>query len=140
MASIDRIVQASHSELSFEFVRASGPGGQNVNKVATSAQLRFDVIASSSLPQGAKERLKHLAGRRLTTEGILIIDARRYRTQEQNRSDAIARFDILLRRALQEPKLRLPTKATPGSRERRLASKKKKGDIKRSRQSRTYDP
>lgn len=139
MASIDDIVQASHSEISFEFVRASGPGGQNVNKVATSSQLRFDVAGSQTIPQAAKQRLKQLAGRRLSAGGILIIEARRYRTQEQNREDAVARFDDLLRRALQQPKRRVPTKATAASRERRLTSKKRKSDLKRTRRSRAHD-
>ena len=120
-------------------VRASGPGGQNVNKVATSSQLRFDVTGSQTIPQAAKQRLKQQAGRRLSAGGILIIEARRYRTQEQNREDAIARFDDLLRRALQQPKRRLPTKATAASRERRLTSKKRKSDLHRTRRSRAHD-
>ncbi len=139
MADIAHIIRASHEELNFEFIRSSGPGGQNVNKVATSVQLRFDVAASQSLPPEAKERLKRLAGSRLTSHGILIIQAQRYRTQERNREDAVARFDALLRRAVQPPRQRVPTKATAASRERRLASKKRHGEIKRARQGREMD-
>jgi ribosome-associated protein len=135
MSNVDRIIRASHSELAFEFVRSSGPGGQNVNKVSTAAQLRFDINASSALPEEAKTRLMRIAGRRVTGDGILLIDAKRHRTQDQNRDDAIARFDALLRRALEPPKRRLPTKATAASREERLQSKKRKGEIKKSRQS-----
>ncbi len=139
MDNAEHIIQATHSEVSFDFVRASGPGGQNVNKVATSAQLRFDVTNSNALPSPAKSRLRQLAGRRLTQDGILIIEARSYRTQEQNREAALARFDELLRRALEKPKRRVPTKATAASRERRLESKKRKSDVKRTRRSRSYD-
>jgi ribosome-associated protein len=139
MPDIKRIIDASHAELAFDFVRSSGPGGQNVNKVATSAQLHFDAATSNALPEQAKVRLRELAGRRMTAEGILIIEARRYRTQEQNRVDAITRFDELLRRALEESKPRRPTRATAASREKRLVSKKKKGEIKKARQSSTYN-
>ncbi len=139
MANVDYIIQACHSEVSFDFVRASGPGGQNVNKVATSAQLRFDVAGSSALPESAKGRLRQLAGRRMTNEGILIIEAKTYRTQEQNREAALSRFDGLLRRALEKPKRRVPTKVTAASRERRLELKKRKSELKRTRRSRTYD-
>ncbi|MGE5073807.1 MAG: alternative ribosome rescue aminoacyl-tRNA hydrolase ArfB [Anaerolineae bacterium] len=139
MPSIEDILQAAHDELSFEFVRASGPGGQNVNKVATSAQLRFDVGASALLPESARARLKALAGRRMTADGMLMIEARRYRTQEQNRADAIARFDALLRRALEKPKARIPTRASAASRQKRLESKKRRGEIKRKRQDRSFE-
>ncbi len=139
MANIDHIIQACHSEVSFDFVRASGPGGQNVNKVATSAQLRFDVAGSNALPEPAKGRLRQLAGRRLTNEGVLIIEAKTYRTQEQNREAALARFDELLRRALEKPKRRVPTEVTAASRERRLVSKRRKSELKRTRGGRPYD-
>ncbi len=139
MTDPERILRLAHNELEFAFVRSAGPGGQNVNKVATTAQLRFDVTASASVPEGMRSRLMRLAGRRLTADGVLVIEARRYRTQEQNRTDAIARFDELLRRAAQEPRRRVPTKASAASREKRLQSKKKKGDVKRQRQSRSLE-
>lgn len=139
MPSIEYILRKAHEELEFSFVRSSGPGGQNVNKVATAAQLRFDVARSAALNQAARARLARLAGRRMTVEGILVIEARRYRTQEQNRADALARFDDLLTRALQEPRHRVPTKASAASREKRLQSKKRKGEIKRSRQDRAHE-
>ncbi len=139
MSNIDRLVRASHFELAFEFIRSSGPGGQNVNKVSTAAQLRFDINASTVLPDDAKARLMRLGGKRVTGDGILLIEAKRYRTQDQNREDAIARFDNLLRRALEPPKHRVPTKATAASRERRLESKRRKGEIKKARQARSYD-
>ena len=139
MSNIDRLIEASHSELAFEFVRSSGPGGQNVNKVSTAAQLRFDINASTVLPDDAKVRLMRLAGRRVTGDGILFIEAKRHRSQDQNRDDAIARFDDLLRRALQPAKRRVPTKASAASRERRLQSKKRRSDIKKTRQARSFD-
>ncbi len=139
MSNTDRIVRASHSELAFDFVRSAGPGGQNVNKVSTAAQLRFDISASSVLPEDAKVRLMRIGGKRVTGDGILLIEARRYRTQDQNREDAISRFDHLLRRALEPPKQRVPTKATAASREKRLQTKKRKGELKKVRQSRSYE-
>src|SRR5512143_3779393 len=118
MPNIENILQQAHNELSFDFVRASGPGGQNVNKVASAVQLRFDVLHSKALSEAAGERLARLAGRRMTADGMLVIEARRHRTQEQNRADAIARFDDLVRRAMEPPKLRLPTKASAASRQK----------------------
>ena len=125
------------SELQFAFVRASGPGGQNVNKVATAVQLRFDVI-HSSLPEEVKERLRHLAGTRITTEGELLIEAKKYRTQEQNREDAVNRLVDLLQRAFQKPKRRTKTRPTKASKEKRLKSKKVRGEIKKIRQNREW--
>ncbi len=139
MSHINRLIEAAHSELSFEFVRSSGPGGQNVNKVSTAAQLRFDINGSTVLPDQAKTRLMRLGGKRVTGDGILLIDAKRYRTQDQNREDAISRFDSLLRRALEPARKRVATKATPASRERRLQTKKRRSEIKKGRQTRPFD-
>ncbi len=125
-------------ELQFDFIRAAGPGGQNVNKVATAVQLRFDIRASS-LPEDAKVRLLMLAGHRATSEGELLIEAKRFRTQEQNREDAIQRFLELIRRALVKPKPRRKTKPSMASKEKRLKAKKVKGEIKRNRQSKSFE-
>ncbi len=122
------------SELQFAFVRASGPGGQNVNKVATAVQLRFN-INHSLLPEEVKERLKHIAGNKVTSEGELLIEAKKFRTQEQNREDALNRFTELLQRAFKKPKPRTKTKPTAASREKRLKQKKVRGEIKKTRQN-----
>ncbi|MDE2219835.1 MAG: aminoacyl-tRNA hydrolase [Gammaproteobacteria bacterium] len=111
------------SDLSIAFVRGTGPGGQNVNKVATTAQLRFDVAGTALLDDAARARLRALAGHRLTAEGELLIVARNHRTQEGNRREALGRLRELLGRALQPPKLRRPTRPSRASKERRLAGK-----------------
>lgn len=121
------------SELHEEFVRSSGPGGQNVNKVSTAVQLRFDVAHSPSLPEDVRKRLIRLAGRRVTAAGVLILDARRFRTQEKNRRDARKRLERLLRRAAERPKVRRKTKPTAASKRRRLESKRRRGQTKRLR-------
>jgi ribosome-associated protein len=138
MIEITPALQIDERELQIDFVRASGPGGQNVNKVATAAQLRFDVRASS-LPEAVKARLIRLAGNRITGDGILLIEARRFRTQEQNRTDAMQRFADLVRRALVEPKRRRQTKPTAASREERIKEKKRRGEIKKLRQSKKVE-
>lgn len=120
-------------EVAFSFVRSSGPGGQNVNKLATTAQLRFDVRASASLTIEVKRRLTRLAGRRLSSEGILTIEARRHRTQMRNRAEALARLRELLEKSLQRSRARTATAPTAASKERRLRSKKDRSAIKRSR-------
>jgi ribosome-associated protein len=137
MIEIPPSLQIDERELQIDFVRSSGPGGQNVNKVATAAQLRFDLRASS-LPEEVKARLRHLAGKRITVEDVLVIEAKRFRTQEQNREDAIQRFADLVRRSLVKPKARKKTKPTLASKEERLKYKKKRGEIKKMRQSKDW--
>lgn len=131
---ITRSIQIDEGELDFRFVHASGPGGQNVNKVATACQLRFDVSGSPSLPDEVKQRLIRLAGRRMTDRGELVIDARRYRTQARNRQDAVERFVKLLQRAAAAPRLRKGTRPTLASKRRRLESKQRRRRTKKLRQ------
>jgi ribosome-associated protein len=133
MIEISPYVTLDENELKFEYVRATGPGGQNVNKVATSAQLRFDVAHSPSLPEAVRERLTRLGGSRMTGDGILIIEARRYRTQEQNRTDAIQRLIVLIHKAQETPVTRRKTRPTLSSKKKRLEEKKQRGEIKRGR-------
>jgi len=120
-------------EIELQFIRASGPGGQNVNKVSTAVQLRFDVAHSPSLPDDVRLRLMKLAGSRLTNEGELLIEAKRHRTQERNRQDAITRLVELIRHATEKPKPRVATRPTLASKKRRLEGKKQRGEIKRGR-------
>ncbi len=134
MIPVTSTIVIQENELQFEFIRASGPGGQNVNKVSSAVQLRFDVRSSPSLPLEVKERLAGIAGRKLTEDGVLIIQARRHRTQQANREDAVARLVALIKEAARPPKSRRKTKPTRASREQRLKEKSHRSKLKRLRQ------
>ena len=133
MIRITDQISIDESELEESFVRSSGPGGQNVNKLSTAVQLRFDVRQSPSLPNDVAVRLMKLGGRRITKDGVLVIIAQSHRTQERNRTDAIDRLLELLREAMTRPTPRRPTKPTAGSKQRRLEGKKRRSDIKAKR-------
>ena len=123
------------SEIEESFIRASGPGGQNVNKVSSAVQIRFDLSGSRSLPEDVRERLARLAGRRLTGDGVLVIIAQRYRTQERNRQDALERLVALIRRAVPPPTPRRPTKPGRAANERRLQAKARRATVKQQRRT-----
>jgi ribosome-associated protein len=128
-------ISIREAELTLDFIRSSGPGGQNVNKVATAVQLRFDVFRSTSLPEAVRRRLLRMAGKRVSKEGVLLIDARRFRTQERNRQDAVDRLVEWIRKAAVKPKKRIKTRPTLRSRERRLEGKRRRSETKRLRQT-----
>lgn len=134
MLEITPSLSIDENEIRIDFVRSSGPGGQNVNKVSTAAQLRFDVAHTPSLSDEVKERLVKLAGSRMTTEGVLVIEAHQYRTQEQNRADALLRLTDLIREAARKPRPRKKTRPHAGAVAERLDQKKQRGEIKRIRQ------
>jgi ribosome-associated protein len=132
VADIEYFLRLCHSELTIDYIRASGPGGQNVNKVSTAVRLRFDILASS-LPEDVRARLRGLAGRRIGADGVLRIEARRFRTQEANRQDAIERLVQLLRQAVEKPRARRTTRPPAASRIRRLEAKRRRGQAKQAR-------
>jgi ribosome-associated protein len=139
MIPITETLTIDERALEWQFVRASGPGGQNVNKVSSAVQLRFDT-SMASLDYGLLQRLRQLAGRRMTAEGVLVIDARRFRSQDMNRADALERLKEMLQAAAVRPKKRHKTKPSRASRERRLEKKHRRGDVKRGRRGRAdYD-
>jgi ribosome-associated protein len=135
MIRVTPTITLDDSEIAEQFIRSSGPGGQNVNKVSSAVQLRFDVEASPALDAETRERLKRLAGRRLNREGVIVITAERFRARERNRADALARLVELIARAAERPKPRRPTRATAASRVRRRDSKARRGQLKRLRRS-----
>lgn len=139
MIRITPSITIDEREIQEEFIRSSGPGGQNVNKVATAVKLRFDVVHSPSLPEDVRSRLIRLAGRRITEDGVMVLDARRFRSQERNRKDARDRLAVLIRRAAQRPRMRRKTRPSAASMLRLLEGKRHRAQIKRIRRTPSED-
>jgi ribosome-associated protein len=135
MIQITDSINLHENEIQLDFIKASGPGGQNVNKVSSAVQLRFDAAKSSALSEDIRNRLKQISGHRMTAEGILIIEARRYRSQDRNREDAIDRLVTLIRKAAETPRPRRRTRPSPAAKQKRLTAKRHRGEIKRRRRT-----
>ena len=135
MIRITPAIAIDKNEIREVFIRSSGPGGQHVNKASTAVQLRFDAARSPSLPNSVRQRLMDLAGSRMSANGILVIDARRFRSREQNRKDALDRLVRLIRRAAEKPRRRRPTRLPPTAKRQRLAAKRHRSMVKRRRRS-----
>ncbi len=135
MIKVTNSIRLPENEIQLDFIRASGPGGQNINKVSSAVQLRFDAARSSALSEAVRDRLKKISGHRMTADGILIIKAQRHRTQDRNREDAIARLVALIRQAAEKPRPRRPTKPSRAVKQKRLSSKRHRGETKRRRRS-----
>ena len=135
MIHITDTIMIDETDIQLDFIRASGPGGQNVNKVSSAVQLRFNAAGCAVLGDPIRQRLKKIAGKRMTADGTLIIKAQRYRSQEQNRRDAVERLVAMIRQAVQVPKYRRPTRPTSASKKQRLTAKRRRGELKRHRRA-----